>query len=53
MGLLLPFDIKDKNVPQKCVVIPQFALKLDLLSLNFVVTPWIQSLIQTWKLNCF
>ena len=37
MALLPLFDIKDKIFPCKCVVIPQFALKFDLLSSMFVV----------------
>ena len=37
--MLLPFDIKNKIFPIKCIITLQFALQFELLSLNFVATP--------------
>ena len=36
---LLTFDIKDKTFPTNFFIIPQFALKFELLCLHVVMTP--------------
>ena len=49
MALLLPFSIRDKIIPYKCVVIPQFGLKFELICLNFVLTPWISQTLPNFQ----
>ena len=38
-SLSLSLIVRIKNLPSKCIVVAQFALKFELFSLNFLVTP--------------